>query len=135
MPKYIKGSQEAINFMKTVRDKRKKKVKGDGLLDMVKNVASSDIGKSVLNKGIELGLNYANEKLKNKGLKISKGDGFFSDLGKNLGGVAGLRGGPVGSVIGAHLGDASGSQIDKLLGTGLKKRGRNKKNGGALLPP
>jgi hypothetical protein len=140
MPKYAKGSQEAKDFMRMVREKRKgmKKVKGDGFMDdmtgMVKKAAASDLGKAVLNKGVEIGLDYANSKLKNKGIKISKGDGFFSDLGKNVGAVAGARGGPIGSIVASSLGSAGGNQVDKLLGTGIKKRGRKSK-GGALLPP
>ena len=127
------------DFMKMVRDKKKsnKKVKGDGIMDVansVKKAAESDLGKAVLNKGIEMGLDYAKSKLKENGLKYYEGNGFFSDLGSNMGAVAGLEGGPMGSIVGSHLGKATGSQVDKLLGTGIKKKSKKSK-GGALLPP
>lgn len=160
MPKYAKGSQEAKDFMKMVRDKKKvmKKVKGKSLsgeqlsairgdgffgdaFKVIKNVAETDVGKAIINKGVEVGLDYAKNKLnKGKGVKGVKGkslsgDGFFGDLGQNLGvALGGSKGGPLGAIVGSHLGNVGGSKIDKLLGTGIKKRGRPSK-GGALLPP
>jgi hypothetical protein len=111
---------------------------------VIKNAAETDVGKALINKGVEVGLDYAKNKLKNgkspsgEQLSAIRGDGLFGDLGQNLGlALGGSKGGPLGAIVGSQLGNVGGSKIDKLLGTGLKKRGRpsKSKKGGALLPP
>ena len=129
MVKYPKGSQEAKEFMKLVRNSKKSggKKQGAGIVDDVKKVIKSNEAKAIMNKGIEIGADMLKKKI--------NGEGFFGNVGKALGAVAGSRGGPLGSIVGEHTGDLFGNMIDKKLGTGVKKgRGRPKK-GGSLLPP
>ncbi len=88
------------------------------VLNVVKNAANSDIGKAVLNKGVEIASDYAKKKI--------NGQGLFGDIG----GVVGLRGGPIGSVVAKFIGD----NVDKKLGTGIRRKKSYKVNGGALMP-
>lgn len=90
---------------------------GEGFGDVLKTVVNSDIGKSLINKGIDMATN----KIKNK----VNGRGLFSQIGS----VLGTRGGPIGSIVGNTV----GQMVDNKLGTGIK-RGRKKKYGTALMP-
>ena len=123
MPRFIKGSEEAKAYMKKVRDSKKNKnKKGEGLLDDIKNVAKSK-GKELIKLGIDKGVDVLKDKLKEK-----VGDGIFGSVGQ----IAGMRGGPLTSAIAGVL----GNEIDKKLGTGVKRKYNKKtKTGAALLMP
>ena len=77
MPRFEKGSQQAKDYMKSIRDK-----KGKGILDMVKSGA-----KSLVKTGIQYGADKLKESV-GAGMRKKKGKGFIGDTLKFVGNKA-----------------------------------------------
>jgi len=119
MPRFEKGSQEAKDFMASIRNNKQ----GSGFF--------SDVGKAIKKGAKETGRDFQ------RGAKVGKKALFGKRIGDEaafvlpiagtvMGGAAGsFAGGPFGSALGGAAGGAAG----KALGDDIKKRGYGMKGG------
>ena len=119
MPRFEKGSQEAKDFMASIRNNKQ----GSGFF--------SDVGKALKKGAKETGRDFQ------RGAKVGKKALFGKRIGDEaafvlpiagtvMGGAAGsFAGGPFGSALGGAAGGAAG----KALGDDIKKRGYGMKGG------
>jgi len=118
-PRFEKGSQEAKDYMATIRAGKKPTKEGEGFGSFVKKVSkkASSTAKKVGDTSL-------------KGARATK-QGVFGNrmsdemeyvlpaVGGIMGGVAGMASGPVGSAVGSSAGAAGG----QYLAADMKKRG------------
>ena len=119
VPRFEKGSQEAKDFMASIRNNKQ----GSGFF--------SDVGKAIKKGAKETGRDFQ------RGAKVGKKALFGKRIGDEaafvlpiagtvMGGAAGsFAGGPFGSALGGAAGGAAG----KALGDDIKKRGYGMKGG------
>ena len=119
MPRFEKGSQEAKDYMTSIRNNKQ----GSGFF--------SKLGKEIKKGAKEAGKDFKKGANKGKtalfGKRIGDEASFVLPIaGTVIGGTAGsMAGGPFGSALGGAAGGAAG----KALGDDIKKRGYGMKGG------
>ncbi len=133
MPKLVKGSQQAKDFMKSIRDK--KGMKGKGMVSDMLNKGKDMLveeGRTQLVNAIDKGSDIIKRKIKGKGILGDIGRSVSSTLIDKL---------PGPEIIKKGLKYGTNMAIDKS-GMGIKIKSSNKKitssnkiiKGGALMP-
>ena len=119
MPRFEKGSQEAKDYMSSIRNNKE----GSGFFKKIGKSLKKEANK--VGRDIEKGANKGKTALFGK--RIGDEAAFVLPIaGTVLGGTAGsLAGGPFGSALGGAAGGAAG----KALGDDIKKRGYGMKGG------
>jgi len=134
MPRFAKGSQQAKDYMASLRAKRTgTRKKGKGLMSDLYNKGKDYLieqGKEQLINVIDKGADIVKEKLKKK----IRGNGILGDVAR-YGLNAGLDILPVPGLA-RNVGKLVGNELINKTGLGIKKVRvrKNKTFGGALLP-
>lgn len=124
--------------LKNVNCKNEYKI-GKGYVDVLEKVVDKQKVKKLAKNKIDDGANYIKEKINGMG-NNKLGNGIFGDIGGVLGpvGAAFLTKNPIAAPIGGVVAKNVGNKVDKLLGTGNKKKhfskGKTDYLGGALYP-
>ena len=137
---YDLKKKDLSNYKNSAIDNLRNKT-GISQVNYLKNIDTSGIQNQSIDhiKGFVNGLGFRNQyhhknKFKGKGFQLSgsgfhssgknlKGEGLFGNLGGLGGNIYGSQyGGPIGGMAASSIGSSIGNSLDKLIGTGIKRK-------------